>query len=306
VSQHHDPVHPDSGHLTPELLADLAEGLLDPASAQHATHHLDQCGLCQGVQSSLREVSSTLAALPTPSMPDDVEARILSALPGAAGDQPTSAPTVVPLAAERRRRRGWAGPSLGIAASVAGVLLVGGLLYPTLNSSDNDGLTSAADLESSGRSAPPDANLQMRYDASRTGTQYKAERLSDQVKVLVRARELYLSEESAGESTDGSPEITPTSGVYGTANGDQLGAAALARAPMATDPAAAQACLEQYLGAPDVTPLAIDIGRFQGQLAAIIVLPSQTSPDKAEVWIVDPGCAGPDSVVLYFANIPLP
>ena len=89
--------------------------------------------------------------------------------------------------------------------------------------------------------------------------------------------------------------------------GRPVGAAKLARvAPMATDPAAAQACLEQYLGAPDVVPLAIDIGWFQGKLAAIIVLPSSTNPDKAEVWIVDPGCSGPDSVVLYFANIPLP
>ena len=77
MSQHHDPVHPDSGHLTPELLADLAEGLLDATSAQHATAHLDHCSLCQAVQASLRDVSSTLAALPTPSMPDDVEAQDL-------------------------------------------------------------------------------------------------------------------------------------------------------------------------------------------------------------------------------------
>ncbi len=32
MSQHHDPVHPDSDHLTPEVLADLELGLLDDES----------------------------------------------------------------------------------------------------------------------------------------------------------------------------------------------------------------------------------------------------------------------------------
>jgi xanthine dehydrogenase YagT iron-sulfur-binding subunit len=36
MSQHHDPVHPDSDHLTPELVADLDEGLLDATSTEHA------------------------------------------------------------------------------------------------------------------------------------------------------------------------------------------------------------------------------------------------------------------------------
>jgi len=306
VSQHHDPVHPDSGHLTPELLADLAEGLLDATSAQHATAHLDHCSLCQAVQASLRDVSSTLAALPTPSMPDDVEARILSALPGAAGEQPTSATTVVPLAAERTRRRGWAGPSLGIAASVAGVLLVGGLLYPALTSNDGDGPTAATSDSDSSRSAAAEDALTSLFDASNSGTKYDEDRLSAQVGALVQERELQLS----GATPSGSPADTAEpeqTSAYNTDKADAVGAGKLARAaPMATDPAAAQACLEEYLGAPDVVPLAIDIGWFQGKLAAIIVLPSSTNPDKAEVWIVDPGCSGPDSVVLYFANIPLP
>jgi hypothetical protein len=240
-------------------------------------------------------------------MPDDVEARILSALPEAAGDQSVGAPTVVPLDPERTRRRSWAGPSLGIAASVAGVLLVGGLLYPALTSGDDDAGTmdAAGDFESSRSASTDDARLSL-FDASSSGTKYEADRLSAQVGALVQEREREVS----GATPTGSPEsaatTTPTTNSYGTANGDQIDAAKLARAPMATDPAAAQACLAQYLGAPDVVPLAIDIGWFQGKLAAIIVLPSSINPDKAEVWIVDPGCAGPDSVVLYFANIPLP
>ena len=308
MSQHHDPVHPDSGHLTPELLADLAEGLLDPTSAQHAKAHLDQCSLCQGVQASLRDVSATLAALPTPSMPDDVEAQLLAALPAAAGDHPVGAPTVVPLAAERTRRRGWAGPSLGIAASVALVLFVGGLLYPALTSNDGDGPTAAtSDFESSRSAAAEDA-LTSLFDASNSGTKYEADRLSAQVEALVQERERELSGAApSGSLAESADPTNPTSSPYGTATGDAIDAAKLAaRAPMANDPAAAQACLEQYLGAPDVVPLAIDIGWFQGKLAAIIVLPSSTNPDEAEVWIVDPGCAGPDSVVLHWASVPLP
>jgi hypothetical protein len=121
----------------------------------------------------------------------------------------------------------------------------------------------------------------------------------------VEERQRLLKSASPAASLPETAQPTQTSAYGEGATGD-LSATQLARAPMATDPAAAQACLAQYLAAPDVVPLAIDIGRFQGKLAAIIVLPSSIDADKAEVWIVDPGCSGPDSVLLYFANVPLP
>ena len=66
-------------------------------------------------------------------------------------------------------------------------------------------------------------------------------------------------------------------------------------------PAAAQACLEGYLGVSGVTPLAIDMGTWGGQPAAIIVLPGE-EPSVAEVWVLDPDCMGPEDPLLYFAT----
>ena len=64
-------------------------------------------------------------------------------------------------------------------------------------------------------------------------------------------------------------------------------------AAMATDPAAAQACLEGYLDVAGVQPLAIDIGVWEGEPAAVIVLPERR-PEPGEVWVIDPDCTGPD------------
>jgi len=71
---------------------------------------------------------------------------------------------------------------------------------------------------------------------------------------------------------------------------------------MATNPAAAQACLENYLNMSGVVPLAIDIGTWQGQPAAVIVLPG---PDSATalVYIIDPDCDIPSDPLIYFATI---
>ena len=55
---------------------------------------------------------------------------------------------------------------------------------------------------------------------------------------------------------------------------------------------AARLCLESYLFAPaDLEPLAIDIGEWEGQQAAVVVLPVENNPDKIEVWVIDPACA---------------
>jgi hypothetical protein len=76
-------------------------------------------------------------------------------------------------------------------------------------------------------------------------------------------------------------------------------------AALATDPAAAQACLEGYLDASGVAPLAIDIGTWEGSPAAIIVLPDQTDPTLAVVWVIDPACddTGTEDPLIYFATI---
>ena len=126
------------------------------------------------------------------------------------------------------------------------------------------------------------------YAATQSGTQYEKAALDTQVTRLVAARATFT------------PTAAPT-GDLATASPSPARPATRPKcspvddpsvAPMATDPAAAQACLEGYLGVAGVFPLAIDIGRWEGEPAAIIVLPG-TEPDLADVWVIDPDCSGP-------------
>lgn len=65
-----------SVHIAPEELADAAEGLLDPARSAVVEAHLLGCDACTQVVIELTQVSVSLAAVPTPPMPDEVFARL--------------------------------------------------------------------------------------------------------------------------------------------------------------------------------------------------------------------------------------
>ena len=195
MSQHHDPVHPDSDHLTPELLADLDEGLLDAESAAHAEAHLAHCEQCRTLHSALHEVTVALSDLPDIPMPDDVWLSLQESL-----ERAPKAATVVPLSAAPSRRAGWAGRALGGIAVAAGVLFVGALIVPNLidTNSDDAGTAGAdsAENEAADQNQPVDA---AKYDVTRSGMQYQSARLDSQVTGLVAAR-------SAAPSMSDSPQ----------------------------------------------------------------------------------------------------
>lgn len=322
MSQHHDPVHPDSGHLTAELIADLSEGLLDDESAQHAQRHLDQCAVCQHVKQSLADVAAILGGLTPPAMPDDVLARLLTSVAAAddtdeihEGKQPVGTARVVALDAERTRRRGWAGPTLGVAASVAGILLVGALVYPALTGSSDDATTAAsAGDRSNDLSTADSTDVPLSFAASRTRTRYESKRIDRQVNALVERDPSPVMDSSGTFADNGAiesaPSITPSLPASQFQTSDGVAGMALGKVPMATDPAAAQACVEQYLGS-GVEPLAIDLGSFKiedtGEWvpAAVIVLPVTNQPDRATVLVFGADCASADVIPLYLKVVAL-
>jgi hypothetical protein len=309
MTQHHDPVHPDAGHLSAELLADLDLGLLDDESAGHARHHLGHCELCRGLHDDLAALTEALGQLPdapAEPMPDQLWKRLSAQLAAEPVTTPEGSATVVPLAAERTRRR----PGIGLVAGAAGVALLGAIAVSVLM---NDG--SGVDTLSSAGSAADDGAVETApslppqvFAASRSGTVYKQDQLDEQVVQLVSARSATATaspsasatiSESAG-STGGS---TPEPG--GSASSDSAVAKELRTVgPMATDPAAAQTCLEDYLDVDGIAPLAIDIGFWQGQPAAVIVLPL-SDPTQAQVWVINPTCDADSSQdpLYYFATV---
>ena len=72
---------------------------------------------------------------------------------------------------------------------------------------------------------------------------------------------------------------------------------------LTTDPAAAQACLESYLDAPGIVPLAIDIGIWEGKPAAVIVLPATSTRPPPTSGSSTPTAPVRTDPLFYFATI---
>ncbi len=295
MSQHHDPVHPDSDHLTPEVLADLELGLLDDESRDHAELHLTHCATCTALQGDLAALSDAMSALPDEPMPDAVWEQLSTALADEPVVTPSGSATVVPIEAARKRR--WARPGIGVVAGAAGVALVGAIIGGNVLGDNNSASTSGGPTAASDSVREALVNP---YSATQSGTKYDAAALDSQVTQLVAARKTF-SPTPAPPADSTAPTASPTtSGELAspepTMNGDS------GVAPLATDPAAAQACLEGYLGVPGVRPLAIDIGKWEGEPAAIIVLPA-ADPNRAEVWVIDPDCSGLEDPLFYWTTV---
>jgi hypothetical protein len=295
MSQHHDPVHPDSDHLSAEALADLELGLLDEESTAHAERHLTHCTACTELRADLAGLTELLSELPAEPMPDQVWEQLADRLAAEPVDVPAGAAAVVPI--ERRQRR-WGRPGIGVVAGAAGVALLGAIIVPSILGGSDDSVTTLGD---GGGSADRSEVVPMAaFAATRSGTKYQAEELPDQVTELVAARTTFTPSQTAAPSSSPMPE---TSDANDPVEPTDESTSAKSVAPMATDPAAAQACLESYLGVTGVTPLAIDIGVWQGEPAAVIVLPAE-EPQQAEVWVIDPDCStGTDDPLYYFATV---
>ncbi|MGP3916368.1 anti-sigma factor family protein [Nonomuraea sp. 10N515B] len=143
-------------HYDLDTLADLAEGLLDVATAHQVREHLAVCDPCGELLADLAAVREVLAATPTPAMPMGVALRIDKALAaesesrrGGVGlvetpdwdelmrdapwERPVEAPepepvrlgvvsddgTIVPAKPRPVRRRRWALPAVAAAAAAA-------------------------------------------------------------------------------------------------------------------------------------------------------------------------------------------
>lgn len=147
-------------HLDPDRLADLFEGLLEPAAADEARAHLASCALCAADfaliagEADLAERGGPGALgdlLPPTPIPQDVVARVeaalyreppLSGASGASGSAiASSAPaTAVPAGRPRRRRFGI---TLGALAG-ATLVVAGGIgVVTALNSGNSDHTTSS-------------------------------------------------------------------------------------------------------------------------------------------------------------------
>jgi len=185
-------------------------------------------------------------------------------------------------------------PVLRIAAAVLVVVGVGAL---TLQLRGGDSSGGAADSSAAGTVAGGPVITPVQS----TATDYVKKALPAQVKTLISNSQKLLAspnalqDEASGvtanraqapEAAKSAPGPTPAAGAQGQ---------------LLRSPAALQACLAA-IGANQVQPVAVDLARYAGREAAIIVLPADGG--GYDVWVVARDCrAGSDGAIAVINNV---
>lgn len=299
--------HPDTGEL-----ADLAEGLLSSDRAADVEAHVHECARCRGLRHDLAALPALLAVGgDVGPMPDDVADRLDAALrvaatPGVnAGGSATA--TITPLPGRDRPPIGMR--LLQVAAVL--VLALAGLgvavsVFQNSGAGDN-ATTSAGSAGSDAGGAASDGT----YSVTASGQNWSPETLAGGVPAIVdgslgpQARQRAADAGKNTESSGGDQAAPPSAAPESSATADSP--RELAAAP--DDRLAGGAALAECVGAlgdGPMTPLGVDIGKWQGNPATVIVLPTAGDPTTADTWVVSPDCSQADAKVLYFARVARP
>ncbi|MFE5580385.1 hypothetical protein [Kitasatospora sp. NPDC056531] len=303
---------PADAHPSVEELADLAEGLIEPAATAEALRrHLDGCAECRETVDALAEVQALLGAVEPEPMPVDVAARLDAALAEAARAEAVHAEaahaeaagrpqeaagtdhrTVTPAPSVRAAAAPSAPPSRPASATGpgrprprrrrAGLLLgatavlaalgLGGALL--LNSSDPTDRPSVAAGAPAGTSA---ADQSARTPRS-TGpvTVYQEDRLTAQVQQLLARSGTAPGPRATGPAK--SDAAAPAEGIR-----PELNTPATPNSAAASPPAS---CPAPAAG----TPLATDRGSFQGAPVEVLVYPAPGRAGFVDVYLRSPDC----------------
>ncbi len=316
------------GHADAATLAAFREELLSRRRAAQVSAHLAACPRCAALDAQLAEVTVLLTHATAPPMPDTVTARIEMALaaeaaargpapvtvtggpagtaaPGTAGHNGTrgTAGQDAARGAGSRRPgwtgRGWSRPGLRAATVAATVAVIAGGGYtvaqllsgsPAVHGAAASGAAAPAArakatlprMSPGGiRSAPGNAaggavTGPVRVVSS--GTSYQPTQLAAQASALLKE----LARNTHSPANPGPALATPPNGY--TANFPNL-----------------HACVAHVAGAQHA--LFVDVARFQGHPALVIVLPA-THGTHPRAVVVAPGCTATTARILATAALP--
>ena len=227
-------------------------------------------------------VSAALRSLPDPVMPDDVAARLDTAL-RTAPPLPTASggATVLPLDAARdrqARRQKWSGRGLGVAAGVAALLVVSGVVVSQLS---NGSSGSSADLAAGAETATTPLAVVS------SDTNYTEQKLPQQINAVLTS--------ATSEATPLSVEPSPTS-TQGS-NDDTF-----KDLPQGSQQQLTQ-CVTGLTEGSDTSPLMADYAHFQRKPALIVAVPGRVIVGTVEVFVVDPTCTGGPDVRLFYYRV---
>jgi hypothetical protein len=265
-----------SAHLDPDRLADLDADLLDRAATAAAERHLAECPSCRDRRAAMGAVTRLLrdSAMVGP-MPDDVRRRIDDAL--AAGVEPparSAATTITPLSAPHRTP--WTTRLLQAAAVFVLLAAVAGVGYSAVSGSGggSGGGSEAASQADPNKASGGDATTGT-YPVTESGRAYTQQSLRAAVPLLLSGRVA---------RADAAPEAAPSGGAGG---GTATGSGNFDRRLLSGR--ALAACVANIAETP-VTPLAVDVGTYNGKPATVLVLPTPDNPRFVDVYVVAPDC----------------
>ncbi|MFD5320660.1 hypothetical protein [Streptomyces sp. NPDC127098] len=269
-------------HPDPAEIAALDEDLLSEPEADALRDHLAGCASCAEIHADLLALREELRALPAPSIPDDVAARIDAALAAEAAavsreteepepaERETEQPTATPLPVPRPR---WPRMALAAVGAIVAVGLGALLTQPFISqSTQQDGAASAEEADE---------------DAAALAT----EPLEDQVRELLAETEdapgtLSTMEGTEGGLADPSPESA--SGAEEPSEGaeDESGAVTPQEAEPVTD---VPSCVEDAIGRQEA-PLAAEEEDYGGVDAYLVVFRHTADPERVDAYVVDADC----------------
>lgn len=264
-------VHPGA-----EVLAAYAAGDLEHAAAADVSSHLTACAACAQDVTAIERATQALGALPVLPMPVDV----MTALDAAIDAEVRALTVPGPIRRDRRRPPRF----MPFAAAAVTVGLVAAIGYGATRSSEDRGDV-GAESTIAGGSAPAGPLVLS------TGTDYTAGALDEQVRGVLGG--------AAGDTAFSAAQ--EDSGGATTADAPLAATGAEMRAAGAPDDAALTSCVAELAGADGVVPIVVDVARYAGQPAWVVVLPFRD--DKVDVFVVRPQCRKGDAQLLYFERV---
>jgi hypothetical protein len=290
-------------HLDTDVLAEYRAGLITGRRRRVIAAHLADCARCAAVGGEMAELSTLLAAIPVPAVPDSVAQRLDAVLAAEVARREDAERAVADRSRDRARARRVRRPGrrlltvrvLAPAAAVAAVLAAGGYGLsliggqPALSSAAGSAAApavSAVPSAAAGSYLPAAANgpggalgpeAGQAFAVLPSGTDYLRATLKSQLEAALAA------------------QPAPSA----------RGPAALPRS--AAPPARLQACVQRLTsGISPGIPRLVQSAHFQGQPAIVIVA---SSGDGYLAWVVAPawaapGCSATSAGVLAMTSLP--
>ncbi len=307
-------------HASADELASLAAGDLSPRKAARVSAHLEHCDRCRHVSRELEGVSTLLSSVSYEPMPDRVSVRVEAAIATEARHRVASEPATESARGElpaRSRRTGqpaWRLPfvsspmALRVAAVTGAAIVVVGGAYELANHGLGASSSSSASPPVSHRAAlgtTPSVEAQMlqvgpqghqhTVKTEHTGTDFQRAQLQSQVQAIVKTP----GSSDQAQQFSGIYNTAPAaSGVSSAANGVPSQSPSVAPTVLPGQSAADQqlsGCVDRVTS--DQVPELVDVAKFEGQPATIIVVAAHGSV-PAQVWVVGSSCSRSVSDIL--------